>query len=101
MTEKILCDIYKSLKREEMYLYVDSRDGLARVPDSLLDSFGGQLKVTTLALSPERRLARAHAPEVLEAIREQGFYLQMPPARHKLVDAPMEQMGARNEKLPR
>jgi hypothetical protein len=30
-------------------------------------------------LTPERRLARTSAAEVLRAIREQGYYLQMPP----------------------
>ena len=34
----------------------------------------------TLLLSPDRKLARAEAAVVLDAIEQQGFYLQMPPS---------------------
>jgi len=101
MTEKILCDIYKSLKKDEMYLYVNKLEGLSRVPQPLLDSMGKLAQVTTLALTAERKLARAEAGKVLESIRHNGFYLQMPPTRDELIDAPMKELNLRNEKLPR
>lgn len=101
MSEKILCEIHKSLKRDEMYLYVNRLDGYSRVPEALLESLGKTALVTTLALTAERKLARADAAKVLEAIRDKGYYLQMPPSRDQLIDAPMQEMGARNEKLPR
>ena len=62
-----------------MYLYVDRSEGLKRVPDSLLDRFGHPLSALVLELHPQRRLARASASDVLDAIETQGFYLQMPP----------------------
>lgn len=81
MTMKRLCNIYRSTKVAEMYLYVDLRDDLAVVPDSLLDQFGTPQLVTKLVLTPERKLARADVKKVLESIEEKGFYLQMPPPR--------------------
>ena len=101
MSEKKLLDIYKSLRHEEMYLYVDMREGFERVPEALLNHFGKRAKVTTLALTPERRLARARAPEVLAAVEDKGYYLQLPPARDEMLDADMREVMARNEKLPR
>lgn len=92
---KILCHVYKSLADNEMYLYVPQQEDLARVPKALLEKFGKPQRVTTLVLTPERKLARAETAKVLEALRSQGFYLQLPPP-------PDEQMYAvrvRNEKL--
>lgn len=77
---KRVCQVFKSARREEMYLYVDKARGLEDVPDTLLAQFGEPRPVMTLLLTPERNLARAQAAEVLEKIASQGFYLQMPPS---------------------
>ena len=75
-----LCEIFRSPRKEGMYLYVDKQQGLAELPETLLASFGAPESVMTLLLSPDRKLARADALAVLEAIEQQGFYLQMPPS---------------------
>jgi uncharacterized protein YcgL (UPF0745 family) len=74
-----LVSVYKSSRRQEMYLFVDFTEGLARVPAPLMERFGEPVQVLTLELTPERRLARAEAPVVLAQIEAAGFYLQMPP----------------------
>lgn len=99
--ENCLCQVYKGSKEDEMYLFVDQRDGLERVPDTLLERLGETRLVTTLVLTPERRLARAQASRVMDAIRDQGFYLQMPPPKHFQRDADMTDLGGKNEKMPR
>ena len=82
---KHLCQIYRSPRREEMYLYVDKARGLDDVPEALLRQFGEPEPVMTLLISPERRLARADATEVLAQIETQGYYLQMPPTADELL----------------
>ncbi len=77
---KVIVSIYRSPKKEGMYLYVDKREGLERVPEPLLKQFGEAELAMTLLLTPERKLARVEAPKVLESIGEQGFFLQMPPS---------------------
>ena len=79
--DKLLCEIYKSSRREEMYLYVDKRRGLAEVPEALIERFGKPVTAMTLILTPEKNLARAKASDVMAAIRDKGFYLQMPPVK--------------------
>ncbi len=79
--DKLLCQVFKSPRQEGMYLYVDKRWGVAEVPEALLERFGTPLTAMTLILSPEKRLGRAQAVDVMAAIRESGFYLQMPPAK--------------------
>ncbi|MBE9540168.1 MAG: YcgL domain-containing protein [Proteobacteria bacterium] len=76
---KIFCQIYKSSKNTEMYLYVEKAHGLADVPEALMKRFGEPETLMTLMLDPEKKLARADMNEVIRNIEQKGFYLQMPP----------------------
>lgn len=77
---KLMCDIFKSEKKTELYLYVKHQDGFERVPEELLQQFGEPVKVMTLVLTPEKKLARADAAKVIAMLDEQGYYLQLPPS---------------------
>ena len=74
-----LVRVYKSPRKTDLYLYVDFADALAKVPPPLLEQFGEPMEVLSLKLTPERRLARADAAEVLEQIETAGYFLQLPP----------------------
>jgi len=80
----MFCQVYRSPRRAEMYLYVDKSEGLARVPASLLQRFGEPEAIMLVHLDGKRRLARADADEVVARIGEQGYYLQMPPGPAEL-----------------
>lgn len=80
----LLCQVLKSPRKDQMYLYVDKDRGLEDVPEALLATFGEPEPVMLLALTRDRKLARASAAEVLDAIENQGFYLQMPPSAAEL-----------------
>jgi uncharacterized protein YcgL (UPF0745 family) len=77
--KSLLCTIYRGSRERETYLYVDRNEGLKKVPEALLTRMGKTSEVMTIKLTPERKLARARTPEVLAAIAEQGYYLQLPP----------------------
>jgi uncharacterized protein YcgL (UPF0745 family) len=81
----LLCQVFRSAKKEEMYLYVNKSRGVEDVPDVLLAQFGELAPVMTLLLTPERKLARADTEVVLANIQDQGFYLQMPPTVAELL----------------
>ena len=78
-----------------MYLYVDHQEDLDRIPEPLLQRFGKPKLAMTLALSLDKKLARADIAKVLEAIREQGYYLQLPPSP----EAYMQELRNKNDKL--
>jgi len=82
---KRLCQVFRSPRRQEMYLYVDKARGLEDVPDVLMAQFGEPEAVMILLLDPQRKLARADVTEVLANIAEHGFYLQMPPTPAELL----------------
>ncbi|TFH85564.1 YcgL domain-containing protein [Billgrantia azerbaijanica] len=81
--DKLLCEIFKSSRKDEMYLYVEKRNGLADVPEALLEQFGEPVSAMPLLLTADKRLARARAADVMAAIRDKGYYLQMPPAKEE------------------
>ncbi|MFP5507188.1 MAG: YcgL domain-containing protein [Gammaproteobacteria bacterium] len=73
------CVIYKGSRKQDTYLYIEREDDFARVPEALLDMLGNLQRVMALELTPERSLAQADPEQVRRLLREQGYYLQMPP----------------------
>ena len=76
--------VFKSLKKLDTYLYVDKLQNFEELPSGLRDSFGQYELVLEMELSPERKLARADANQVLSDIALKGFYLQLPPTIEEL-----------------
>ncbi len=75
------CFIYKSLKKEDLYLYIDKKDDFSKVPEILFNSLGKMAFVMDLELTPERKLAREDAGKVIASLKEKGFFVQMPPTK--------------------
>jgi len=73
------CFVYKSRKKSELYLFVPKEGNFEKVPAPLLQGFGTPEFVMRLELTPERKLARSDAAEVIQNLQTQGFHLQMPP----------------------
>lgn len=73
------CWIYRSGKKNEMYLYLVKEDDFKVVPDTLMHLFGSPTLVMQLDLDRQRPLAREDVGQVMENLRERGFHLQMPP----------------------
>ncbi len=78
---KQLLTVWRSPKKEEMYLYTDRLEGLKRVPDDLLKMFGVPQEVMGLPISEDKKLGRADAKKVMSEIKIKGYYLQLPPVR--------------------
>ena len=72
---KRLVEIFRSPRKQEMYLYVDKHSGCAEVPDVLLTQFGEPEWVMTLLLTPQRKLARADADDPGGARRRGGRFV--------------------------
>ena len=84
MTQKrIICSIYRSKKKDEMYLYVDKTKALSLVPEALLKMFGQPEHRMDMLLTADKKLAKAKAEDILSNIDAQGYYLQMHPVREE------------------
>lgn len=75
------CWIYKGSRRDETYLYLAAAEDWSSVPEPLLAAMGQLQLVMNLNLTPDRPLAHANVHSVIAALEQQGYYLQLPPAR--------------------
>ncbi|MCB1647678.1 MAG: YcgL domain-containing protein [Pseudomonadales bacterium] len=77
---RILCDVYKSSIKADLYIYVNRAEGLDRVPEALLKQFGSPALALTFELHAERRMAREDPAVVMQNLAAHGYHLQLPPA---------------------
>lgn len=77
MTEKTFVSVFRSSKKPDTYLYVKRGQVWDDLPESLKGIFGKPVHAMDLILTPERKLARTHGRQVLDAIADKGFLLQM------------------------
>lgn len=73
------CYIYRSSKQDEMYLYLRQKDQFADVPVELAKRFGRADFVMELDLSTRQKLARIDIERLRQALKDSGYFLQMPP----------------------
>lgn len=73
------CWIYRSPRKEEMYLYITKEGDFSCVPQALMDRFGKPVQVMEITLTEERKLAREDVSLVMANLMSRGFHLQMPP----------------------
>ena len=71
--------VYRSARKPETYLYLREKDAFAVVPDPVRAPLGQLEFVLEVALTPERKLARADAAVVRANLATLGYHLQAPP----------------------
>ena len=96
-SDKIICDIYRSPKKDQLYLYVPKLQGLKGVPAALLEMFGTPALAFTMVLTVDKKLAKEDATKVMAALVEQGYFLQLPPVNDD--DAYMQAIAQHNCKI--
>lgn len=89
INSNMLCSIYKSSKKAEMYLYIarpevsenqaETNDPLDVLPEPMRPAFGRATFVMDLELSESRKLARVNVLHVMDSIQTKGFFIQVPP----------------------
>lgn len=85
----MLCSIYKSSKKDELYLYIarpevaenqaEATDPLEVLSEEMRKAFGRATFVMELELSESRKLARANVLHVMDSLQTKGYFLQVPP----------------------
>lgn len=84
-SKSMFCVIYRSSRREQTYLYVEKKDDFSRVPEELMKSFGQPQLAMILPIDGRKKLVNADLEKVKEALRTQGYYLQLPPPPENLL----------------
>ena len=78
------CVVYKGSRKPGAYLYIPREGDFSHVPKSPLDLLGDLQLAISLDLTADSTLAQARAKEVLQQLRDRGFYLQLPPSNVEL-----------------
>ncbi len=89
----MLSAIYKSKKKTDTYLYVEKREDFSKVPDELLETFGKPVFVMLINIGNRDFLAGADINKVKEQLKNNGYYLQIPPPIKNQLDVLREQNG--------
>jgi uncharacterized protein len=76
------CEIYKSSKIADLYVYIKKGSGLECLPEPLMARMGNASLIMELELNSSRKLARADVLKVMEKLECDGFYVQMPPGEY-------------------
>lgn len=79
MNDSLHCYIYKCLRKAETYLFVLKENDFSAVPAPLLDTLGKVEKVIDIELTPQRKMARGNARQIIYDLKQTGFHLQLPP----------------------
>ena len=75
----MICHIYRSERKAGAYLFLPEKDRFDHLPGQLRKLVGQLTWVMALDLSEDRPLAQADVAEVRRLLREDGYYLQLPP----------------------
>ena len=70
--------VYRSGRKPDTYLYLREKDAFTIVPEQVRSPLGPLELVLEVALTPDRKLARADAGIVLANLERLGYYLQGP-----------------------
>lgn len=75
-----LVEVFKTSRKPGAYLYLERGKGFDGLPDGLRELFDGAQLALSMKLTAERSLARYSGAQVLQALANQGYFLQLPPA---------------------
>lgn len=72
-------NVYRSAKKADTYLYLPVESDLGSLPPELSTLFGRAIFAMELLITPDLKMSRMNAGEVLTALEEKGYALQLPP----------------------
>lgn len=90
----IACTVYKSLKKNQTYVFVPQSSDTADLPEALNGLLGTLEKVLDVEINENSTLARAKPCDVIQNIQQHGFYLQMPPGKEQASIDPFTETGS-------
>jgi len=92
-TGPVPVDIYRSERRDGLYLYLPRGADPVALPEPVRQHAGRLALAMQMDLSPLRKLARAEVSTVLADLSRQGFYLQLPPPEEGWLTEANRQFG--------
>ena len=70
--------VYRSTKKDGLYLYLPSTIDKCELPDAVLKQMGEPELALSFMLTANRKLGQENPATVLSNLQSQGFHIQMP-----------------------
>jgi len=80
------CFVYRSSKKEGLYVYLAKEDGLADLPEPVLRQLGEPEFAMALDLSSRTSLGHTNIDDARADLISQGFHIQMPKSIEHLLE---------------
>lgn len=77
MKQREFVSVFRSSRKADTYIFVRRDQKWDELPEGLRGIFGQPVHAMDLLLTPEKKLARTTGKQVLEAIEEKDFFLQL------------------------
>ncbi|MCK7548588.1 YcgL domain-containing protein [Marinobacter koreensis] len=77
MKQREFVSVFRSSRKADTYIFVRRGQKWDELPEGLRGIFGQPVHAMDLLLTPEKKLARTTGKQVLEAIEEKDFFLQL------------------------
>lgn len=77
MKQREFVSVFRSSRKADTYIFVRRGQKWDELPEGLRSIFGQPVHAMDLLLTPEKKLARTTGKQVLEAIEEKDFFLQL------------------------
>ncbi len=77
--QSIQCRVLRCARQDEMYIYLRNDLSEDDIPEALRERAGALTEVMQLELTPQRTLARVDVLQVMQRLRTDGVFLQLPP----------------------
>ncbi len=85
-SDVIEVSVYRCHKKAQTYVYLPADQDYADLPEAFVQQFGEASMFLTFALHAQKKLAQVDAGQVMAAIKNQGFFLQLPPQHDYKID---------------
>ena len=79
------CFVYRSEKKQGMFLYLSNKDDFECVPESLMKLLGETTYSFEFDLNQDKKMVKVEAKEVMKTMDKNGYFLQMPPPKSELL----------------
>jgi len=96
MKDREFVSVFRSSKKSDTYIFVRRGQKWEELPESLRGIFGNPIHSMDLVMTPERKLARTTGEQVLNALAEKDFFLQMPEEQDSYIVDFRTKPGLRN-----
>ena len=87
------CHVYRSSRKEGLYVYLPREDDFSSLPENLTKQLGQLELALTLELTQDSKLNREQPALVLDNLNKQGYHVQMPETLESLLKSHRSMQG--------